>query len=85
MGPYLFLTAVIWHPSVVTWSSRQYRLRWGGISEIYNHHSTSFKPSSVISTVPVETSDLTHDVTVANSSDEKELTNGIGLTSKIKV
>lgn len=84
MGPYLFITAIIWHPSVVTWTTQQYRLRWGGISEVYNnHHSTSFKSSSIISTVPMETaSDIT---AIDDCNNGQELTSGIGFTSKIKV
>lgn len=50
MGPYLFLTAILWRPSVVTWTSKQYRLRWGGISEIYSQQSTN---SSDLITEPV--------------------------------
>lgn len=85
MGPYLFLTAIIWHPSVVTWTTQQYRLRWGGISEVYNH-PTSLKSSPIISTVPMDTApNITQDVTLVDCSDEQELESGIGITSKIKV
>jgi len=88
MGPYIFLTALLWHPSVVTWTSRQYRLRWGGISEIYQESSRS-NPDTTTSTFPlIDTASVTYDTTVPNnycSTHQQQPPNGIGFASKIKV
>jgi len=89
MGPYLFLTALLWRPSVVTWTTRQYRLRWGGLSEIYNQQSTSSSSDSITATVPIATTtSVTYDTTVPNnycSTHQQQPPNGNGFTSKIKV
>ncbi|XP_060857199.1 ceramide glucosyltransferase [Metopolophium dirhodum] len=89
MGPYLFLTALLWRPSVVTWTTRQYRLRWGGLSEIYNQQPTSSSSDSITATVPIATTtSVTYDTTVPNnycSTHQQQPPNGIGFTSKIKV
>lgn len=89
MGPYLFITALIWRPSVVTWTTRQYRLRWGGISEVYSQESSSSTSDSVTTTVPIVTATtVTYDTTVPNnycSTYQQQPSNGIGFTSKIKV
>ncbi|XP_025196066.1 ceramide glucosyltransferase [Melanaphis sacchari] len=89
MGPYLFFTALLWRPSVVTWTTRQYRLRWGGLSEIYNQQSISSSSDSITATVPIATTTtVTYDTTVPNnycSTHQQQPPNGIGFTSKIKV
>lgn len=88
MGPYLFLTALVWRPSVVTWTTRQYRLRWGGVSEIYNQQSTESSSDTLTATVPIANTSVTYDTTVPNnycSTYQQQPPNGIGFTSKIKV
>lgn len=87
MGPYLFLTAVIWRPSVVTWTTRQYRLRWGGLSEVYNQQLSN--SDAITATVPISaTTSITDDTNVPNnycSTHQQQPSNGNGFTSKIKV
>lgn len=88
MGPYLFLTAVLWHPSVVTWTTRQYRLRWGGISEIYNQESSNSIPDTP--TFPlIDAASVTYETKANNnycSTNQHQSPNGIiGFASKIKV
>lgn len=51
MGPYLFLTALLWRPSVVKWTTQQYRVRWGGITEIYNRQSSFEAITATMATV----------------------------------
>lgn len=89
MGPYLFLTAILWRPSVVTWTSRQYNLRWGGISEIHNEQSTYSSDPITTTPVPiVTTTKVTYNKTVPNnycSTYQQQPSNGVGFTSKIKV
>lgn len=92
MGPYLFFTALLWRPSVVTWTTKQYRLRWGGISEVYNPQSSSSSSESLTTTVPISTTKLinvAYDTTVPNnycSTHQQQPPSGNnGFTSKIKV
>lgn len=94
MGPYLFLTALLWRPSVVTWTTQQYRLRWGGLSEIYKPQSTSSSSDALIATVPnATTTSVTYDTTVPSnycSTHQQQPpinvgVSGVGFTSKIKV
>ncbi|VVC43821.1 Hypothetical protein CINCED_3A000159 [Cinara cedri] len=84
MGPYLFLTALLWRPSVVKWTTQQYRVRWGGISEIYNQQSSS---EAITATMPtVSTTSITYETTVPQnycSTYQQQPT--ISFTTKIKV
>lgn len=94
MGPYLFLTAVLWRPSVITWTTRQYRIRWGGLSEVYNQQSTHSSSDALTAIVPATTTtSVTYDTTVPNNycsthQQQPSLNVGVtsvGFTSKIKV
>lgn len=89
MGPYLFLTALLWQPSVVTWTTRQYRLRWGGISEVYNQQSSNSSSEAITATVPIAAApSVSYDTTVPNnycSTHQQQPPNGIGFTTKMKV
>ncbi|XP_050527625.1 ceramide glucosyltransferase [Daktulosphaira vitifoliae] len=50
VGPYLFLTALLWKPQIVKWASHTYKLRWGGIAEALddNQESTTTLTSVVV-------------------------------------
>lgn len=61
MGPYLFLTALLWRPSVVKWTTQQYRVRWGGITEIYSRQSNQEVITAAMSAVSATS--ITYDTT----------------------
>ncbi|XP_050427330.1 ceramide glucosyltransferase-like [Adelges cooleyi] len=51
LGPYIFLTALLWRPRIIRWAARTYKLRLGGIAETVD---TNLECTNILTNVVIE-------------------------------